>query len=185
MPIRSQPFAELSTINLAAKAVEANRVMVGLGPSTTGGPDDAICVYNSAGTSTCLLMRTGGTETRRHRRPPGYQFQALPPTRICDTRISTTFCSEGAIGPAVSRLIAVAGDSDIPSKTSTTTVVAVVANLTAVAPTATTFLTAYPGTSTDARKRRTSTSTPESFCRTWWWCSSTPPATAMMAGIPV
>ena len=48
------------------------------------------------------------------------------------------------IGPATSRRIVVAGDSDLPATTSATTVVAIIANLTAVAPTATTFLTLYP-----------------------------------------
>ena len=44
----------------------------------------------------------------------------------------------------MSRLTPVAGDLDIPTKMSATTCVAVIANLTAVAPTATTFLTLYP-----------------------------------------
>jgi hypothetical protein len=134
-----------STINLGAGAVQANRVMVGLGPSTTGGPDDALCVYNAAGTINVVVDANGWYgSTTAPMSPAGYQFQALPPTRICDTRVSTTSCTEGAIGAALSRLTPVAGDVDIPSTLSGTTVVAVIANLTAVAPTATTFLTLYP-----------------------------------------
>jgi hypothetical protein len=133
-----------STINLSAGAVQANRVMVALGPGTSGGPNDAICVYNAQGSINVVIDANGwyGSSTAV---AAGYQFQALPPTRICDTRISTTSCTEGAIGSAVSRLIPVAGDLDIPAFTSPTVVVAVVANLTAIAPTATTVEILYPG----------------------------------------
>jgi len=134
-----------STINLGAKAVAANRVMVALGPSTTSGPDDAICVYNAAGTINVVVDANGWFGSlHAPASPAGYQFQALPPTRICDTRVSTTACTDGAIGAAVSRLTPVAGAVDVPSTVSSTTVVAVIANLTAVAPTAATFLTLYP-----------------------------------------
>jgi hypothetical protein len=134
-----------STINLGAGAVEANRVMVALGPSTSGGRDDAICMYNAAGTINVLVDANGwyGGPTAPTSLV-GYQFQALPPTRICDTRVSTTSCTKGAIGAATSRLTPVAGDVDLPADTSATKVVAIVANLTAVAPTAATFLTLYP-----------------------------------------
>lgn len=134
-----------STINLSAGAVQANRVMVALGPGTSGVPiDDAICVYNAQGSINVVIDANGwyGSSTAS---VAGYQFQALPPTRICDTRISTTQCPEGAIGTAVSRLIPVAGDLDIPAFGGPTTVVAVVANLTAIAPTAMTVEILYPG----------------------------------------
>lgn len=134
-----------STINLGVGAVAANRVMVGLGPSTTGGPDDALCVYNAVGIINIVVDANGwyGSPTAPMS-PAGYQFQALPPTRICDTRVSTTSCTEGSIGPPASRLTPVAGDVDVPSTSSGTAVVAVIANLTAVAPTAATYLTLYP-----------------------------------------
>ena len=44
-----------STINLAAGAVQANRVMVALGPATTGGADTSVCVYNSSGDINVLI----------------------------------------------------------------------------------------------------------------------------------
>jgi hypothetical protein len=134
-----------STINLPAGAVQANRVMVQLGPAFTGGPDTSLCVYNSAGTINVLIDANGwyGSSTATAS-PAGYQYQGIEPTRICDTRISTTSCLLGSIGAAASRRIPVAGDSYLPASTSGTIVVAVIANLTAVAPTATTFLTLYP-----------------------------------------
>ena len=79
------------------------------------------------------------------RPPPGYQFQALPPTRICDTRLSTTSCLPlGPIGSNQNHKIPVAGDQDIPAFGGVPTVVAVIANLTAIAPTAKTVLILYP-----------------------------------------
>jgi hypothetical protein len=137
-----------SMINLLPGAVQANRVMVALGPSTTGGPDDALCVYNAVGTINVLVDANGwfGSSTG----PAGYQFQALPPTRICDTRVSSFPCTEGAIGPAVSRLTPVDGAVDIPSNVSATIVAAVIANLTAVAPSVKTYLTLYPANLTRA-----------------------------------
>ena len=132
-------------MNLTAGAVQANRVMVELGPATTGGPDTSLCVYNAAGTINVLIDANGwfGSSTATSS-PQGYQYQGIESTRICDTRVSMPPCPAGAIGPALSRLTPVAGASLIPASGSGTTVVAIVANLTAVAPTATTFLTLYP-----------------------------------------
>ena len=59
-----------STINLLAGAVQANRVMVALGPSTTGGPDDALCVYNAVGTINVLVDANGWFGSARLRRAP-------------------------------------------------------------------------------------------------------------------
>jgi hypothetical protein len=138
------PSPTSSTINLTAGAVQANRAMVALGPATSGGVNDAICVYNNLGVINVVLDANGwyGSSTAT---APGYQFQALPPTRICDTRLSTTSClPEGAIGANLSHKIPVAGDQDIPAFVSTTKVVAVIANLTAIAPTTKTVLILYP-----------------------------------------
>jgi hypothetical protein len=134
-----------STINLPAGAVQANRVMVELGPATPGGPDTSLCVYNAAGKINVLVDANGwyGSSTATAS-PAGYQYQGIEPTRICDTRTSTTSCTEGAIGATLSRRVPVAGYTFIPASGSGTTVVAIIANLTGVAPSATTFLTLYP-----------------------------------------
>ena len=141
-PGHASPF---STLNLLAGAVQANRVMVALGPASSGGLDDAICVYNALGTINVVIDANGWFgSASAPASPAGYQFQALPPTRICDTRVSTYSCTEGAIGANASRLTPVAGAVDIPAYTSPTLVVAVIANLTAITPTAPTYLTLYP-----------------------------------------
>ncbi len=132
-----------STINLASGAVEANRVMVALGPSTTGGVDDSLCVFNAAGTINLLIDANGWFgSSSAPASPAGYQYQALAPTRICDTRVASLSCATGAIPP--SRLISVAGHAGVPAFSSPTVVVAIIANLTAVAPSATTYLTVWP-----------------------------------------
>jgi IPT/TIG domain len=136
-----------STINLLPGAVAANRVMVQLGPTTTGGLDDALCVYNAVGSINVIVDANGwyGSGTAGAS-PTGYQYQALAPTRICDTRFESTSCASGAIGAgtALQRLIRVAGNAGVPAFTSGTKVVAMIANLTGVAPTATTYLALYP-----------------------------------------
>ncbi len=134
-----------STSNLAAGAVVANRVMVKLGPTSPGGQNDALCVFNSAGTINVLVDANGwyGSSTITAT-PAGYQYQPLPPTRICDTRYASTSCDPGAIGGGVSRLIRVAGNAGVPGFSSSTKVVAMVANLTAVTPSAGTYMALYP-----------------------------------------
>jgi len=138
-----------STINLLPGVVRANRVMVELGPTTNGAPDDALCVHNAVGTIDVLVDANGwyGSSTATAS-PTGYQYQALVPTRICDTRVVSTSCATGAVGAgALQRLITVAGHAGVPLF-STLPVVAIIANLTAIAPTATTYLTLFPANQT-------------------------------------
>ena len=73
-----------STLNLAAGEVEANRVMVELGPAVTGGADVSVCVYNAAGTINVVLDANGWFGSAAAAQ--GAQYQAITPTRICDTR---------------------------------------------------------------------------------------------------
>jgi IPT/TIG domain len=134
-----------STLNLTPGAVEANRVMVALGPAVSGGPDTSMCVYNAAGTINMIVDANGWFGSASALAiPTGYQYQAIAPTRICDTRVGSASCSHAAIGAAVSRLIGVAGFDGIPAVASATTVVAIIANLTAITPTTATFLALYP-----------------------------------------
>ncbi|MFZ0180631.1 MAG: GH25 family lysozyme [Candidatus Dormiibacterota bacterium] len=136
-----------STINLLPGVVAANRVMVKLGPTSTGGPDNALCVYNAVGSINVIVDSNGwyGSATATAS-PTGYQYQALSPTRICDTRFTSTSCSTGALGTGTpfQRLITVAGQAGVPAFISGTKVVAIIANLTGVAPTAATYLALYP-----------------------------------------
>ncbi len=138
-----------STINLVAGAVQANRVMVELGPSSSGGNDDAVCVYNSTGSINFLIDVNGwyGSATAPTT-PAGYQYQAIEPDRVCDTRVAEYgSCDQRAPDPILggtSHLVQIAGVPEIPGVYSGTLVVAVIANLTAITPTESTYLTLYP-----------------------------------------
>jgi hypothetical protein len=143
-PYSGRTSPKFSMINLTAGLVAANRVMVALGPSTPGGHDTSLCVYNSSGIINVLIDASGwfGSTTA----PAGSQYQAIQPTRICDTRIGGPACAGHPLGTGVPgvALIAVAGHGGIPAVSSGTTVVAVIANLTAIAPTAATYVVMYP-----------------------------------------
>jgi IPT/TIG domain len=133
----------VSTLNLLAGAVEANRVMVELGPSVTGGHDTSVCVYNAVGTINVLLDANGwfGASAAA----AGDQYQAIGPTRICDTRPASGLpCAGRTLGPLGIDNVIVAGEGGLPASGAASPALAVIANLTAVAPSAGTYLTLYP-----------------------------------------
>jgi hypothetical protein len=137
---------KISTLNLLALAVQANRVMVKLGPASNGAPTTSVCVYAAVGKINVLLDANGwyGSATAPAT-PVGYQYQAVSPSRVCDTRVGGSLvCAKAPIGPAQIRVIGVAGRGGVPPAGGATIVVAVIANLTAVVPSAATFLTLYP-----------------------------------------
>jgi hypothetical protein len=84
--------------------------------------------------------------------PRGALFYSIPPARICDTRPtrngSTANCQNQALGPKGSLGIQVAGKSLVPNAGGANPPIAVVANLTAVAGTATTYMTLFPADTT-------------------------------------
>jgi protocatechuate 3,4-dioxygenase beta subunit len=132
-----------STLNLSPGEVRANRVMVQLGPSAPGGANTSICVYNAAGSTNVVLDVNGwfGSATAQS----GAQYQAITPTRICDTRSGSKLpCAGKTLGPLGIDLVVVAGEAGLPTTAATSPAVAVIANLTAIAPTAATYLTIYP-----------------------------------------
>jgi polyvinyl alcohol dehydrogenase (cytochrome) len=130
-----------SSLNLVGGAVQANRVMVQLGPATAGGANTSVCVYNAAGTINVILDANGwfGSGTA----PAGAQYQAIGPSRICDTRAGSGLpCSGRTLGPGGIDLVVVAGVGGVPS--GSPVVQAIIANLTAIASTQATYLTLYP-----------------------------------------
>jgi hypothetical protein len=130
-----------STINVSAGGVLANRVMVPLGPSHSGGLSTDVCVYNAAGTINVLLDASGWFGSTTGSPPTGAQYQAIGPTRICDTRSGTgTLCSGHQLTSGGTLLVAVAGVGGIPGSGP----VSIIANLTAVSGSQPTYLTAYP-----------------------------------------
>jgi len=132
---------KISTLNLVANAIEANRVVVALGPGPSGAAT-AVCVYAAVGKINIVLDANGWFGTAAA--PTGYQYQAIAPSRICDTRVASTGCTTGAIGAGASaaRLIHVTGEGGIPA--TGPVIQGVVANLTAITPSTGTYLVAYP-----------------------------------------
>jgi hypothetical protein len=79
----------------------------------------------------------------------GALFYSVPPARICDTRSGTgTRCSGKSLGPGVTEIVQVAGVTPIPAFAGAQPV-AIVANLTGVAGTQSTYLEVY---ASDAHK---------------------------------
>lgn len=136
-----------STLNLSAGEVEANRVMVKLGPAVTSGADTSVCVYNAVGTINVVLDANGWFGNAAATQ--GAQYQAITPTRICDTRTGSGLpCAGQTLNALGVDTVVVAGKAGLPATTASTPAVAVIANLTAIAPTQATYLTVYPANQT-------------------------------------
>jgi hypothetical protein len=133
----------VSTLNLVTGQVQANRVMVALGPASTGGPDTSVCLYNAVGSINAILDASGwfgGSGAAN-----GAQYQPIGPSRICDTRAGNgTECSGHTIIANAPYMVGVASHGGVPSAGAAQPPTAMIANLTAVAPTAGTFVSLYP-----------------------------------------
>jgi hypothetical protein len=131
-----------SNLNPTANSTLPNRVISRLGI------DQDVCVYNSVGSIDFIIDIDGwfGTGSEAPTTPPAAFFYSTPPTRICDTRPGTsTECSGLILTPTAARTILVAGVKVVPADGGSTMPVAVVANLTGVAGTLSTYLELYPG----------------------------------------
>ena len=133
---------QVSNLNLAAGRVQANRVMVALGPATPGGADTSVCVYNSVGSATVILDANGWFGSGNA--AAGDQYQPIGPSRVCDTRTgSGQPCAGHPVASGGAETVQVASVGGLPAMGAGNPPLAVVANLTAVAPGAGTYLTLY------------------------------------------
>ena len=129
-----------STINLNAGAIEANQVIVGLGPDATGGPTTDVCVYNAVGTIDFVLDANGWFGSADA--PLGTQFQAIGPTRVCDTRAgSGTPCAGHTLVAGGTLVVDVAGVAGVPGTVRSPSLPTSLRS-----PRPGTYLTAYPAT---------------------------------------
>jgi len=131
----------LSNVNPPAGSALPNRVISALGPHQD------VCVYNAVGSTDFIIDVNGwfGDGTEAATVPPGALFYAIPPARICDTRVSTrTECSGEGLAGKQTLDVGVDGKSVVPIAGGPNPPLAVVANLTAVAGTATTFFALFP-----------------------------------------
>ena len=139
----SKPAAPTSNINVLTGVIQANRVMVPLGPDAASGPTTDVCVYNSNGSINFILDANGwfGSTTAA----TAAQYQAIGPSRICDTRpASGQLCQSSTLAPNGALLVTVAGVGGVPSMAAAKPPLAVIGNLTAVLGSAGTFLEVFP-----------------------------------------
>ena len=127
-----------SNVNPSSGSSLPNRVISMLGPHQD------ICVFNAVGSINFVVDVDGwfgnGSETTT-----GALFNSVSPTRICDTRAgSLTECAGDPLRPNASNTVGVAGVHEVPLMSSTPPR-ALVVNLTAVAGSASTYFTLYPG----------------------------------------
>jgi len=133
----SRPNA--SNVNLKAHATLPNRVIVPVSPSGT------VSIWNSVGSVNVAVDVNGWFAASG----ATAQFTALAkPGRVCDTRFgngSDAGCARAAVGAGRSLNINVTGIDGVPILGSAHSPVAVVINVTAITPSASTFVTVYPG----------------------------------------
>jgi hypothetical protein len=134
----SLPLA--ANLNFNGGQTISNRVIV---PVNTSGQ---ISLYNSQG-SVDVIADVGGWFTDSTIGGVGSQFVGIVPQRLLDTRSGTGGIT-APIGPGQTVSLMVAGNAGVPAMSSIVPPTAVVLNVTAVAPSALSFLTAWPGAAT-------------------------------------
>ncbi|SCG52448.1 hypothetical protein GA0070609_2664 [Micromonospora echinaurantiaca] len=127
-----------STINFTQRDVRANRTIVALGT------DGRIALYNATGTTPIIVDVVGWFSGASA--PPGAggaYYVSMNPVRVVDTRIPSGDLG-GALGPRDAGVQTIAARAGVPTGAGDTVPVAVVGNLTAVSPTTSGYLTAFP-----------------------------------------
>jgi IPT/TIG domain len=134
-PTKAPAFANL---NPTPGISLGNRVISNLGIHQD------ICLFSAAGSINFIIDVNGWFG--KTGAAPGAFFYSVPPTRICDTRPSDgTRCQGQQLTANHSQLIAVAGIVAVPAwNLHAPPPLAVVANLTGIAGSASTYLTLYP-----------------------------------------
>lgn len=128
------PVPATSNLDFSAGQTKANLVTVAVG---AGG---AISIFNHAGTTQVIVDVEGWFGETAYASGPGL-FTPINPERVADTRSGSGQPYSGhELGPGTYLNVQVAGVGAIP----TSGVAAVVLNLTATDPTASSYLTAYP-----------------------------------------
>ena len=129
-----------SNVNLNAHATLPNRVIVPVSPTGT------VSIWNSVGTVNIAVDIDGWFATSGG---PTAQFTALTPARVCDTRFGNTSdsgCAKATIGAGHVLTIDVTGIDGVPPTLGHAgDPIAVVVNVTVIAPSSATFVTVYPG----------------------------------------
>jgi sugar lactone lactonase YvrE len=138
-PSSGRPTA--SNLNIAARGVLPNRVIV---PVTCVSGTCSVSIWNSVGSVNIAVDVDGWYTTTS-----GAPFTALTtPARVCNTLSGTASCPKRLVGGGQVLNVGVAGVDGIPSETgSAGQPTAIVANVTALSATASTYVTVFPGPS--------------------------------------
>jgi Phosphoesterase family/IPT/TIG domain len=129
--------ARFSNVNPPPGGSLPNRVISSLGPN------EDVCVFNAVGSINFIIDVDGWFGNAGA--PAGAFFYSVAPTRICDTRAgSGKPCAGTQLTPNAFETIAAAGVLVLPGEGGSTPPVAMVANLTAVAGSTSTYLALYP-----------------------------------------
>jgi NHL repeat len=133
-----------SNLNLTAGSVVPNRVIVPV-PAHCVAPGCTVTIWNGVGSVNVAVDIDGWFTDAEGIQTTGSLFSGVAPSRLCDTRSGSADagCAHAKIGAGGTLHIAVAGEAGIPSMSSGTPPVAVVANVTALTATTSTFVTAY------------------------------------------
>jgi hypothetical protein len=137
----AQPFT--ANVNYTVGQTTGNRVIVPV--STTGATPGQVSIYSKEAAH--VVVDVSGYYSAANGSGGGFSAEAAP-VRICDTRPGNPSglsggadqCDGETLGPAGTDTIQLTGLAGIPSSAK-----AVVVNLTAVIPSADTFLTVFPG----------------------------------------
>lgn len=132
-----QPRPTASNLNFALGSVIANRVVVPVG---AGGLVD---FYTNGPTVPLIVDVTGWFTDGSDATVGGAYFAAVNPTRIVDTRIGLG-AGKAPVPAATALAVAAAGHAGLPASSESVPATGMIANITAVRPTASGYFTAYP-----------------------------------------
>jgi hypothetical protein len=152
-----------SNVNLVARATVPNRVIV---PVTCASGHCSVTIANSVGSINVAIDIDGWFSATSG--PTNAAFSGLIPARICDTRFPSIAigCARHSVGSGAVLNINVTDVAGIPQLGGPNSPVAVVVNVTAVNATSSTFVTVYPGPSSNALPRASDLNIPSALAVT-------------------
>jgi hypothetical protein len=140
-PAGPQQPPVVSNLNFQAGQIVPNRVIVKVGAN------GAVSIFNGFGSTNVVVDVNGWFSDETNWQLTGSGFRGTAPTRILDTRVGTADLGSpiGAMGPASTMSLPVAGRGGVPGMGAQKPPTAVVLNVTVTNPTVGDHLTIWPG----------------------------------------
>ena len=145
----ANPHPNAANININPGTAVPNRVIVPVPAGCGGATPCTVNIWNSVGFVNVAVDIGGWFGTAS-----GAQFTAIPPARVCDVRsgnVNVDGCTRGFVTSGHVLTINVTGVDGIGLLVGAHTPVAIVANVSAVNATSSTFVTVYPGPASAGR----------------------------------